>query len=641
MPLRSDLILSTTSAGKTKSRRITHINPNLADSVLSDVAAALAGLTDADTYSSYRVDFNEPSASPELSLNKNSIIIPDTITADWEGNGALSVSLQSDIANYAIKGKNVIFSAKNNYSTGVFSTNGLIIIGESDSYDSDSAAFNATAYYLPSPQLQLSAWHFTFDNNGLMGSSANIAAKWKGNGALSVVSEASDFYTYEIQNAAYDATTDLSTANIIFAKSGTLTENYFALPAIHIANTNSFAPQNVIFTLAGTPAFQTLRPTAGDDFIKMYDEEPFFYLHYVPKGGNDTVDNYFCNYSYIQTSVGADSILNEASYCTIRTGSGIDTIISNGSYNYFLPMSGGGEHIQSKGTACSISVNSSSSGNVINCEGNYCSITSTNGLTASKIDVAGDFCTICGSTSNSDTLVINGENYSCVTLNNYNEVTLYGNNSFVSLRGGNKVNLDGNYCTLQSWNGLNLTSWGSHCYFQRISDASTYGGSYIYSGGSYCTIETHLYGCTIVSDGGYAYVKSNSLSSASPNSIYSDFADTIDAKYCSITCGDYTSINGIGSSVRVYNEGDNCTITPKNNWTIDNNRRWVDNLILKLEKSAGNCTVSNTPSNVTVCTTNTTPCVMSTSDGNVVASVQSGKITLYGGADCNVIHKYI
>ena len=545
---RVDLIYSLKGGGKNKTRRLTYINPALDDNALAEVAAALAGLSENDLYEAYRVEKADLSmGEPELSIDKNYIDVPDTITASWSGGGILSVSLQNDIANYAISGSKIIFSQKPNYATGIYSTDGLISVGENENYDSDSVTFSATAYYLPSPDLRLSSYHVTF--GGLMANSTNVAARWKGNGVLSIVNETSDYYTYEIQNAAYDATADISTANIIFTKNATPTDNYFGAPVIHIANTNSFAPQNFIFTVACATNFETLKTSTisantdiADEFVYVLDDSDI----------NDRIYNTErCN--YLDYKTGDDYLESYGDFCTLSGGAGNNTIYSEGKCcyvrDYFTNLTIN-DSIESYGDFCTIYT--SNGDHTIYSEGKSCSI---NAYRAGnhKIESEGDFCTII-SRGGSDTAYVYGKECYCSVYGDHNQVTIEGNNSTLHCRGTADVKLDGN-----------------SIYFQHTLGS----GDSIHSYGNYCTIQGGSGNDTIWDEGDFSSINAGggTQNSVRINGSYADISIRggtllLNEWYNSATLG----ISGVQVSV---NE-DYCTLCPDGGSHTITGNGWSD-----------------------------------------------------------------
>ena len=467
---RVDLIYSLKSGNKSKSRRLTYVNPAVDDSVLAEVAAALAGLSENDLYEAYRVeqeDLNMAEMStPHLKL-ENVIYIPDTLVAEWQGGGEMSVSLQNDIADYTVQGNQVIFDLKDEHDTGTFTSDALIIIGENGDYQSDSAQFTLTADYSDAPVTIQPAKRSPYlkYNPYIYNNSTYDTIYWQG-GDLSIDVPASNYCSVSMGAATLNSTGKAQ--RVYYAQKKTPAKGTAILDevTIRVAESARYTAKTVIQTVA-TAQLSDRVTIVGDN----RDSVKSITTYDTTRASQD--DN-FTNYGdccSIFSSSGNDSITNYGNGCTIQSSSGLDTI-NNYGVGCKVSLYGSLKSVYNEGDACSLNANSTV--NATNAGGN-CTILAA--IASSNINNSGDCCYIrtmqerCTITNSGDNAVFN-------LGSTYNSVVSSGD--YCSLAGGgySTINVSGDNCTIYPALGQRIDCNGKDIilnFYPSVGNISMYG----------------------------------------------------------------------------------------------------------------------------------------------------------------------
>ena len=239
--------------------------------------------------------------SPNLKIS-NTVIIPNTITAVYNGGGQMSVSLQNDIADYTVQGNQVIFDLKDEHDTGTFTSDALIIIGANGDYQSDCADFIISATYDTLTSTKRVP-HVSYHPH--LYSLADTIG-WNG-GELSIAEVGSNF-TAALGDCSVNGVNKRRPVYYTFTGSLNAGECASDTVKLHISGDSHYDSLDVV---------QTITAYARGGQVTL-------------TGGSNDVNGLTVVLANNVSSLRNQSFTNYGKFCSINTGGGVDTIVNYG-----------------------------------------------------------------------------------------------------------------------------------------------------------------------------------------------------------------------------------------------------------------------------------------------------------------------
>lgn len=147
-----------TASGARKTRNITYANPKSDNATLKDFTNALYSLTTNTVKDIYKIDtvvllddsddivtpiVVSEKQRPNLTLDKYSLAnnsTGDTVTANYDGDGTLSVSSSYyPYYDYTVNGNQIIFTRNKEKAGSLYTDTYVVTVSETGNYESDTA----------------------------------------------------------------------------------------------------------------------------------------------------------------------------------------------------------------------------------------------------------------------------------------------------------------------------------------------------------------------------------------------------------------------------------------------------------------------------------------------------------------------